>query len=172
LGCGGRELPAVGFFNGNSRFRFSLAQAFLYIILGGVGRPRERKNIHVCPLHMEPRQLGCALATQCLDYFVRAVSKGFEPSGEGRTVTYHGHWKGCGGISDEEVCFLAVLRRCGSGSVHKTGKTKLKKGRGDISRTYLRTIWWDSVKKTSRHLISRRTSLDRTLCSIRLRYIC
>jgi hypothetical protein len=29
LGSGGCELPAIGFFKGNSLFRFSLAQAFL-----------------------------------------------------------------------------------------------------------------------------------------------
>jgi hypothetical protein len=28
-------------------------------------------------------------------------------------VTYHRHWRGCGGISDEEVYFLAILRSGG-----------------------------------------------------------
>jgi hypothetical protein len=33
LGLGGCELPAVGFFKGNGLFRFSLAQAFLWVKL-------------------------------------------------------------------------------------------------------------------------------------------
>lgn len=61
-------------------------------------QPHSLERSCVCPAHVEPRQLGCALATRYLDYFVRAVAKGFGPT-----------W-GCGGISDEEVCFLAVLR--------------------------------------------------------------
>ncbi|KAG1775638.1 hypothetical protein EV702DRAFT_1115537, partial [Suillus placidus] len=56
-----------------------------------------RENIHVCPSHMERRQLqNHPLATRCLHHFVRAVSQGFEPSPERRTVMYHGHRRGCG----------------------------------------------------------------------------
>jgi hypothetical protein len=95
LGLGGCELPAVGFFETSGLFRFSLAQAFLYVILGRV-EMRKRRNLHVCPLHTEPQQQqGCALATQFAHHFVCAVSESFEPSREERTVIYHGHRRGC-----------------------------------------------------------------------------
>jgi hypothetical protein len=99
LGLGGCELPAVGFFENNGLFRFSLAQAFLYVILGKVGL-RKRRNIHAGPVHTELlQQRGCTLAARCLHRSVYAVSKGFEPSREEGAVTYHGHRRGVGGTS-------------------------------------------------------------------------
>jgi hypothetical protein len=125
LGLGGRELLAVGFCQGIGLFRFSLAQAFLYVILGRVG-PRKGKNLHVCPLHTELRQLQCcALATQFAHHFVCAVSEGFEPSQGERSVTYHGHQRGCGRISGREMCCLAVLR-IGDGFVQRTENTDVR----------------------------------------------
>ncbi|KAG2344566.1 hypothetical protein BDR05DRAFT_961423, partial [Suillus weaverae] len=54
-------------------------------------------NIHVCPSHTERQQLqNYPLATRCLHHFVRAVSKGFESSREGKMVMYHGHQRSCG----------------------------------------------------------------------------
>jgi hypothetical protein len=123
---GGRELLAAGFCQGNGLFRFSPAEAFLYVILGGV-ELRKRKNLHVCPLHMELQQLqGCALATQFVHHFVCVVSDGFEPSREERTVMYHGRWRGCGGTSGREMYCLAVLRS-GDGFVQRTENTKVRK---------------------------------------------
>jgi hypothetical protein len=60
FGLGGRELLAVEFLECKA-FIFcfcfatatSLAEAFLYVILGGV-ELRKRKNIHACPSHTEP----------------------------------------------------------------------------------------------------------------------
>jgi hypothetical protein len=91
---GGCELLAAEFFKGNLiGFRCSLAQAFLYVISSKV-ELKTRKNIHVCPLHTEPRRLqGCALAIQCPRRFVYAVSKDCEPNRES------GDQMGCGGTS-------------------------------------------------------------------------
>jgi hypothetical protein len=126
LGLGGRELLAVGFCQGNGLFRFSLAEAFLYVILSGV-ELRKRKNLHVCPLRTGlQRQQDCALATQFVHHFVRAVSEGFEPSREERTMMYHGHRRGCGGASGREMCCLAVLRTR-DGFVHLTENTEVRK---------------------------------------------
>jgi hypothetical protein len=51
-------------------------------------------------LHTElQQQQGCALATQLVHHFVCPVSEGFEPSRDERTVTYHGHRRGCGETS-------------------------------------------------------------------------
>jgi hypothetical protein len=133
LGLGGFELPAVEFFECNS-FIFcfcfanvtSLAEAFLYVIFSEVEQ-RRRDNIHVCPLHTElQRQQGCALATQFVHHFVRAISEGFEPSREERMMMYHGHRRGCGGISGREMCCLAVLRSW-DGFVHLTENTEVRK---------------------------------------------
>lgn len=73
------------------------------------------EHFYVCPSRTELQQLrDCALATRYLHHFVRAVSeKGFEPTREGMTVMYHGYWRDCGEISDQEVCFLAVLKSGG-----------------------------------------------------------
>jgi hypothetical protein len=126
LGLGGCELLAVGFCQGNGLFRFSLAQAFLYVLLGRV-EMRKRKNLHVCPLHTElEQQQGCALAAQCLHRFVHAVSKGYEPTRQVRTVTYHGYRRGCGGISGEEMHCL-VVPRSGDCFVQRTENTKVRK---------------------------------------------
>ncbi|KAG2344612.1 hypothetical protein BDR05DRAFT_961487 [Suillus weaverae] len=63
-------------------------------------QPPSLKHFYVCPSHTERRQLlGYPRGTRCLRHFVRAVSKCFEPSREGRTVIYHGHRRGCDGIS-------------------------------------------------------------------------
>ncbi|KAG2344611.1 hypothetical protein BDR05DRAFT_961484 [Suillus weaverae] len=63
-------------------------------------QPPSLKHFYVCPLHMEPRQLqNYPLATRCLHHFVRVVSKGFEPSREGKMVMYHWYWRGCDGTS-------------------------------------------------------------------------
>jgi hypothetical protein len=125
LGLGGCELPAVlGFFENNGLFRFSLAQAFLYVILGRV-ELRKRRNIHAGPVHTELQQLqGCAFAIQFVHHFVCAVSEGFEPSREERT--YHGHRRGCGGTSGRETCCLAVLRS-GDCFVQRTENTEVRK---------------------------------------------
>jgi hypothetical protein len=124
LGLGGRELPAVGFCQ--SLFRFSLAQASLYVILGRV-ELRKRRNIHAGPVHMELQRLqGCALAAQRLHRVVRAVLKGCEPTRQVRTVTYHGYRRGCGGISGEEMCCLVVLRS-GDCFVQRTENTEFRK---------------------------------------------
>jgi hypothetical protein len=99
LGMGGYELPAVGFFKGNSLFRFALAQAFLYVILSRV-ELRKRRNIHAGPVHTELQRLqDCALATQLVHHFVCVGSESFEPSRGERTVMYHGHRRGCGQTS-------------------------------------------------------------------------
>jgi hypothetical protein len=125
LGLGGRELFVVGFCQGNGLFRFSLAEAFLYMILGG-GELRKRKNLHVCPLHTEQELQGCALATQIVHHFVCAISEDFEPSREERTVTSHGHRRGCGITNGQETCWLAVLRS-GYGLAQKTENTGIRK---------------------------------------------
>jgi len=124
LGLEGRELPAVEFFECNC-FIFcfylanatSLAEAFLYVILGEV---ELRKNVHVCLSHMELQRLqGCALATRCLHHFVCAVSEGFEPSRAERMLMYHGDRRSCSETSGQEMCFLAMLRN-GDGLVLRT----------------------------------------------------
>ncbi|KAG2335656.1 hypothetical protein BDR05DRAFT_971554, partial [Suillus weaverae] len=63
-------------------------------------QPPSLKHFYVCPLHREHRQLqNCdPLATRCLRHFVH-VSKGFEPSREGKAVMYHEYRRGCGGTS-------------------------------------------------------------------------
>jgi hypothetical protein len=126
LGLGGRELLAAGFCQGNGVFRLSPTEAFLCMILGGVVL-RKRKNLHICPLHTEHQQLqGCALATQFVHLFVYAVSKDLEPSREKRTVTSHGHRRGCGGTSGWEGCCLAELRS-GDGFVQRTENKEVRK---------------------------------------------
>jgi hypothetical protein len=73
LGLGGRELLAAAFCQGNGLFRLSLAQAFLYVILGRA-ELRKRRNIHAGPVHTELQQLeGCAHATQFVHHIVCAV---------------------------------------------------------------------------------------------------
>jgi hypothetical protein len=134
---GSRELPAVEFFECNGFvfcFCFSFAAAtsaaetILYVISGGLECSRKEKNIHVCPLHTELQQLqGWALATQCLHRSACVVSKGFEPSREERTVMYHGHRRGHGGIGGQEACFLAVLRRSGHGFLQRSENAEVRK---------------------------------------------
>jgi hypothetical protein len=122
----GRELLAAVFFQGNGLFRLSPAEAFLYVILGGVVL-RKRKNLHVCPLHTELQQLqDCALATHFVRHFVSTVSEGFEPIREERTVTYCGHRRGFGQTIGLETCWLAVLRN-GDGFVQRTENTEVRK---------------------------------------------
>jgi hypothetical protein len=126
LGLGGHELLAAEFFQGNGLFRFSLAQAFLYVTLGRV-ELRKRRNIHAGQVHTELQQLeGCALATQFVHHFVSAVSGGFEPSREERTVTSHGHRRGCGQTIGLETCWLVVMRS-GHGFVQRTENTEVRK---------------------------------------------
>jgi hypothetical protein len=126
FGLGGRELLAAAFCQGNGLFRLSPAEAFLYVILGGVVQ-RKRKNLHVCPLYTELQQLeGCAHATQFVHHFVCADSEGSEPSREERTVTYDGHQRGCDQTIGLETCWLAVLRN-GDGFVERTENTEVRK---------------------------------------------
>jgi hypothetical protein len=107
LGLGGRELLAAAFCQGSGLFRLSLAEAFLYVILGRV-ELQKRKDLHACPLHTEPLQRwDCAPASRCLRHFAHAVSKDFEPNQEER---YPGHPKGCGRTSGRETWCLVVLR--------------------------------------------------------------
>jgi hypothetical protein len=80
---------------------------------------------------------------------------------------YHGYWRDCGGISDHEVCFLAILKS-GGRFVQRSRNTKLGQNRSDteLTRTHLRTIWWDFIEKSREWPINR--SLDRRSCSISL----
>jgi len=76
-------------------------------------------------------------------------------------VLYPEHWRGRAEISDEEVWFLVVLR---------TETAEIRMILKVIVITYMR--WWDSIEKTMRYTISRRTLLNRTSCSISLDYTC